>query len=85
MEEDRSQRPRSPEPFSGGHGYILRAKKMARNGGKSTSGIRIQHRLSSKWTTKAAREQKRGQYAGSNKMKLRRKLVTEKPKMTVKI
>ena len=47
-----------------GHGYILRAnagqKNMARNGGKSTSGIRIRHRLSSKWTTKAAREQKRG-------------------------
>jgi hypothetical protein len=31
---------------------------MARNEGKSTPGIRIRHRLSSKWTTKAAREQK---------------------------
>jgi hypothetical protein len=51
------------------HGYILRAnagqKKIARNEGKSTPGIRNRHRLSSKWTTKAAREQKRGPYAGS--------------------
>jgi hypothetical protein len=46
------------------HGYIW-PKKIARNGGKSTSGIQNRHRLSSKWTTKAAREEKRGPYAGS--------------------
>ena len=40
-------------------------------GGKSTSGIRIRNRLSSKLTTKAAREQKRGPCAGSKKIRLR--------------
>ena len=48
-----------------GMGIFCGPKKMARNEGKSTPGIRIRHRLSSKWTTKAAREQKRGPYAGS--------------------
>jgi hypothetical protein len=38
---------------------------MGSMGGKSTSGIRIQNKLSFKWSTKAAREQKRGPYAGS--------------------
>jgi hypothetical protein len=36
-------------------------------GGESTSGIRIRNKLSFKWSTKAAREQKRGSYAGSKK------------------
>jgi hypothetical protein len=49
-------------------GYKTQAKKiwpaMGPNEGKTTSGIRIQNRLSSKWSTKAAREQKRRLYAG---------------------
>jgi hypothetical protein len=47
------------------------------HGGKSTSGIRIQNRLSSKLTTKAAREQKRGPCAGSKKIRLRGKSVSK--------